>query len=107
MLQGHYVLRWTPSRIPSGLTPGEMEQSREFQHPGSAISWARRKIRRGEVLFDRVEMIIVTPFHHDSCFDITEDGVKKWEETTAPHRSFATTEGVTEKRLPRNHLDGW
>lgn len=99
-----FVLKWSPADTPPGMTLGEAEQSREFSHLGSAVTWARRKIRRGEVMFDRVEITIVrssTPGGFpvpDVCYDIVEEGVQRWSTSELE---------PTEKRIARLRFDEW
>jgi hypothetical protein len=57
----HYVVAWTDARFldaPFGVSISDYEHERDFKHAGAAITWARRRIHKGEMLGDVAEITL-------------------------------------------------
>lgn len=91
---------------PAGATIDNYERTREFLHLGGAIAWARRRIFRGEVYADVVELQKVHRVKMDGVLqddieeakDITLAGFQSWEDPTGWGRSTGVRLSKVHKR---------
>uniref|UniRef100_A0AB74UGX9 Uncharacterized protein n=1 Tax=Caulobacter phage BL57 TaxID=3348355 RepID=A0AB74UGX9_9VIRU len=53
------TLTWVDASAHDGGSIAKAERTKSFEHLGSAVAWARRKIFKGEVFGDVVDMLLI------------------------------------------------
>lgn len=64
----------------AGASHQAASRTKEFEHLGAAIAWARRSLFRREVSGDHIELQVLIDGVESEAFDIRLSGIARWQD---------------------------